>query len=174
MNAVAISSLGMAQPCAGRRRQAPQRRTRNVLLAGYDRAVTAPDRWAMTAMIREGGRTMAVARWDTVAIDCPDATALAEFYHQLLGYELVQEHASLKNPDGPDIWFQEVEGYRPPTWPTQERGQQIHFDLVVPDLETGIREAIAIGATDIPDQTTDSFHVMLDPAGHPFCLCIEE
>lgn len=118
---------------------------------------------------------MAIATWNTLVIDCPDRTALAGFYHALLGYELVPEHALLKNPHGPDIWFQEVEEYQPPTWPTQERGQQVHFDLFVTDLESAIRDAIAIGATDIPDQPTDQdFHVMLDPAGHPFCLCVEE
>ena len=116
---------------------------------------------------------MAIATWNQVTIDCPDSSALAEFYSALLGYELVAEHAYLKNPGGPDIWFQPVEGYQPPTWPTQERGQQIHFELFVPEIEPAIREATAIGATDIPDQTTDDFHVMLDPAGHPFCLCIE-
>lgn len=116
---------------------------------------------------------MAIASWLQMVIDCPDGKALAAFYHGLLGYEFLPEDASfLKNPNGPDIWFQEIQGYQSPTWPTQERGQQLHFDLKITDLDSAIREAIALGATDVPNQTTDDeFHVMLDPAGHPFCLC---
>lgn len=117
---------------------------------------------------------MKVARWKQVTIDCPDAATLEAFYGALLGFEFARDPTYLRNPHGPDIWFQEVEGYEPPTWPSQERGQQVHFDLFVNDLGSAIREALAIGATDIPDQTTASFHVMLDPAGHPFCLCVEE
>ncbi|MEU8128793.1 VOC family protein [Micromonospora sp. NPDC049049] len=42
-----------------------------------------------------------------------------------------------------------VDGYRPPTWPSGERSQQIHFDLAVDepdDLDDAEARAIELGA----------------------------
>ncbi len=107
-----------------------------------------------------------------LAIDCPNPLELATFYSKLLGLEMNGDDAIL-TPEGREIWFQEVENYRAPTWPTQERGQQMHFDFTVVDLGTAQAYAIDLGAK-LVDDGQDSFHVFLDPAGHPFCLCIQK
>lgn len=109
-------------------------------------------------------------------IDCPDHYALAEFYLGLLGgqiiMELQEDYIVIATETGRSLAFQR-EGYVPPTWPTQERGQEMHFDLMVDDMDAAQVRAIALGAK-LVDDGQDSFHVFLDPAGHPFCLCIEE
>lgn len=108
-------------------------------------------------------------------IDCTDHNALAGFYVSLLVGERIwepdDEYAALRTPDGFAIGCQRVEGYRPPTWPTQERGQQMHFDILVDDLDAAVRQAMDAGATR-PEGSPggDGWAVMLDPAGHPFCL----
>jgi hypothetical protein len=70
------------------------------------------------------------------------------------------------------ISFQTVEDYRAPTWPTQETPQQLHLDVVVPDLDVAEAEVVEIGATKAEHQPGTTFRVFLDPAGHPFCLCL--
>jgi predicted enzyme related to lactoylglutathione lyase len=116
---------------------------------------------------------MAVARLESVDIDCPNDVELRSFYQQLTGLEaepLGDFFPSLRV--GQDYWirFQQVENYRPPTWPTQERGQQIHLDFHVRNLDAGVSRAIGLGATLVPEQPGEGWRVMLDPAGHPFCL----
>ena len=118
---------------------------------------------------------------DVVAIDCPDAAALAGFYAGILGWEVREEE-----PD--DDWvtiapagagegsqalaFQEIGDYVAPTWPGGAHPQQFHLDLRVPDLATGESQVLAAGARRHEHQpsTQGSFVVYLDPAGHPFCL----
>lgn len=63
------------------------------------------------------------------------------------------------------------EDYLSPTWPTQERGQQMHIDYLVDDLDKAVAQAEALGATVVDREPGRYFVVMLDPAGHPFCLC---
>ncbi|MFD8838555.1 VOC family protein [Streptomyces griseofuscus] len=63
-----------------------------------------------------------------------------------------------------------VPDYRPPQWP-DGRAKQFHLDVAVEDLERAERLALATGATTAahqPDPTR--WRVLLDPAGHPFCL----
>ncbi len=51
--------------------------------------------------------------------------------------------------------------------------QQLHLDVVVDDLDTAEEETLALGATKAEHQPGNSFRVFLDPAGHPFCLCVD-
>ena len=103
---------------------------------------------------------MAIARLPLIAIDCPDPGALARFYGALLDWKI-------------DVSADRVADYTPPTWPTQERPQQMHLDLLVDDLDAAEAAVIDLGATKHPDQPGTSYRVFLDPAGHPFCLCLE-
>jgi hypothetical protein len=71
------------------------------------------------------------------------------------------------------VWLSamQVPDYRPPTWPEDDVPKQIHFNLAVSDLPAAVREAVEIGARPAAHQPTpDEFQVLLDPAGHPFCL----
>lgn len=48
----------------------------------------------------------------------------------------------------------------------------MHLDVVVEDLDAAEEAVAALGATRHPHQPGTSFRVFLDPAGHPFCLCL--
>jgi predicted enzyme related to lactoylglutathione lyase len=120
-----------------------------------------------------------ISGYASVAIDCPDPAALLDFYRKLTGWQISwesEEYTSI-SPDGSQyngISFQRVTDYQPPAWPGQERPQQFHLDFFVADLDTGQKEAVAIGAVPAEFQPQpESWRVLLDPVGHPFCLCVE-
>jgi catechol 2,3-dioxygenase-like lactoylglutathione lyase family enzyme len=122
-------------------------------------------------------------RWTTVCIDCADADELAEFYCRILGWQLGARDdgwVQARDPNGGvGLNFQAEEWYVPPTWPEQpgEQTKMLHFEILVDDLETAVADAVAAGATVAPHQPPDrdqnGLRVMLDPAGHPFCLFVE-
>ncbi|HYD09587.1 MAG TPA: VOC family protein, partial [Acidimicrobiales bacterium] len=78
----------------------------------------------------------------------------------------------------PTVWInvQAEAGYVPPVWPERpgDQQKQVHFELGVDDVPAAVRFAIECGATEAPHQPPDrdpaTLRVMLDPAGHPFCL----
>ena len=117
---------------------------------------------------------MAIARSPSVVLDCPDPVVLGGFYAQLLGWqvEVSEDWVDVRGDAGQCISFQEVSGYRRPTWPTQEVPQQMHLDVIVDDLDDGERAVLELGATKHEHQPGTTFRVFLDPAGHPFCLCL--
>ena len=48
----------------------------------------------------------------------------------------------------------------------------MHIDVVVEDLDIAESEVLKLGATRADHQPGTTFRVFLDPAGHPFCLCV--
>ncbi|QIK68104.1 VOC family protein [Nocardioides sp. HDW12B] len=119
---------------------------------------------------------MAIARFPTIVLDCPDAQALGRFYGALLDWEVSDgdggQWVEARSDHGQSLCFQPVEDYRAPVWPGQDVPQQMHLDVVVEDLDTAEAEVLAIGATKHEHQPGTTFRVFLDPAGHPFCLCL--
>lgn len=117
-----------------------------------------------------------VGRLDVMAIDCPDAHALADFYQRLLGGTIVEHEAGgwveLHSPGG-KLAFQRVDDHRRPTWPAGDVPQQAHVDIRVEDLDVAEALAVERGAAKSDTQPEpDAFRVFLDPAGHPFCLVL--
>ena len=114
---------------------------------------------------------MSTLSLDSIAVDCPDAEALATFYATLL--DVPNEGDCIHIRDGQvEIWFQQVENYAAPTWPTQERGQQVHFDLAARDWQAAVARAESLGAKRVQAEPDgDHVVVMVDPAGHTFCMC---
>lgn len=118
---------------------------------------------------------MAFARFALVALDCPDPRALAGFYQGITGGEIKESTASndwvrLQTGSGADIGFQRDPDYSPPDWPGG-RPQQAHLDFDVSDLDEGERCVVALGGTKAEVQpSAGEWRVLLDPAGHPFCL----
>lgn len=55
-----------------------------------------------------------------------------------------------------------------------EQRPMMHFDFQVGDLDSAVAEAVAPGATVATAQPQENVRVLLDPAGHPFCLCRDE
>ena len=117
---------------------------------------------------------MAIARYPTVVLDCPDPKVLAEFYGTILDWAVEQEDDEwwmIRAEYGDGIGFQKVEGFTPPQWPGQDKPQQMHLDVSVDDLDVAEAAVLKLGATKHEHQPGTSFRVFLDPAGHPFCLC---
>lgn len=114
-------------------------------------------------------------------VDCPDPYELASFYAKLLKWEIVfhdEDWACVGAPGTaqgayPGITFQRNPEYKPPVWPEEPGAQQqmAHLDFAVNDLEESVQYAIDCGAAVADKQFSDVWRVMLDPAGHPFCLC---
>src|SRR4051794_31705175 len=117
---------------------------------------------------------MAIARFPSIVLDCPDPDALATFYGAMLDWEkeLRPGWAEVRADYGQSIGFQQVEGYTAPDWPGQQIPQQMHLDVIIDDLDTGQAAVLELGATLHEHQPGTTFRVFLDPAGHPFCLCV--
>ncbi|MFE5733936.1 VOC family protein [Streptomyces sp. NPDC056528] len=121
-----------------------------------------------------------IMKLTAVTLDCADPLALADFYHRATGLPLhdrsTAEFAGLSRGSagsGLFLGFQRVEGYRPPSWPGQDVPQQLHLDFDVDDFDEAEARLVALGATVLADQPRpDRWRVLLDPAGHPFCLTI--
>jgi catechol 2,3-dioxygenase-like lactoylglutathione lyase family enzyme len=116
-------------------------------------------------------------RWTGICIDCADADELAAFYHHLLGYEESGRDGAgwiaMRDPaGGTDLLIQAEEWYHPPVWPEQPGAQDkmIHLEIQVDDLDAAVAHAVAGGARLAEHQPQAGVRVMLDPAGHPFCL----
>jgi predicted enzyme related to lactoylglutathione lyase len=115
----------------------------------------------------------------SVVFDCADPTALASFYADLLGGRLETDDPTwceLYLDDPPcKLAFQMATAYVPPDWPNGAP-QQMHLDLTVLDLDATSRRAVSLGArvlSDPVDEPGSTFIVHADPAGHPFCLCMD-
>ncbi|HZN73020.1 MAG TPA: VOC family protein [Micromonosporaceae bacterium] len=117
--------------------------------------------------------------WWGLVIEAPDPGALAGFYTQLLGWPVVEEdpdHAVLGTPQGNVfVVFQRVPDFVPPVWPgtPEQQRMTMHLDIQVEDIDAAADDAIALGAKVADFQPKDHVRVLIDPAGHPFCLCRE-
>jgi catechol 2,3-dioxygenase-like lactoylglutathione lyase family enzyme len=120
-----------------------------------------------------------------VVLGSADPRNLAAFYSRLLGWEIAVDEGPRPGEPAEDGWvmlrepsggtglsFQYEPGYAVPRWPTAPGEQQmmIHLDIGVSDLDAGVALALAAGATLAERQPQADVRVMLDPAGHPFCL----
>lgn len=123
---------------------------------------------------------MAQIRMYAFTLDCRKPYELAKFYAELLGWEVYDngEYVCLGAPGKgqgayPGIMFQQNPDYEPPVWPDKpgEQRQMAHLDFAVDNLEEAVEHAVKCGAAVAAEQFSDSWRVMIDPAGHPFCLC---
>ncbi len=109
-------------------------------------------------------------------LGAPDPQALGAFYARLLGWTVVDNEPDwvmVQPPSGGiGLSFQLESGYVPPVWPTAPGEQQmmLHLDIAVENLEAAVTWAVDAGASIAEHQPQDHLRVMLDPAGHPFCL----
>ncbi|WP_121258497.1 VOC family protein [Nocardioides ferulae] len=117
---------------------------------------------------------MAIARFPSLVLDCPDPGTMARFYGALLDWEpkVDDDWAEVRADYGQVLCFQQVAAYTAPQWPGQEVPQQMHLDVMVDDLDTAEAAVLELGATKHEHQPGETFRVFLDPAGHPFCLCV--
>jgi len=120
--------------------------------------------------------TPGIATLSGIVLDCSDPASLAQFYASLTGWPVHEgsdaDWATIVTPFGVALAFQRVDDYVAPHWPSTAPPQQFHLDFDVSDLDAGEAEVTAFGATKADHQPGESFRVFLDPAGHPFCLCV--
>jgi catechol 2,3-dioxygenase-like lactoylglutathione lyase family enzyme len=125
-------------------------------------------------------RSRSTGMWWGTAIEAPDPAALAAFYSELLGWPVVHQEpgtAIIRPPqDSVYLVFQLAEDYVPPVWPAPpgEQRTMMHLDIQVADLGAAAADAVALGARVADFQPQDNVRVLLDPAGHPFCLCRDD
>jgi catechol 2,3-dioxygenase-like lactoylglutathione lyase family enzyme len=124
------------------------------------------------------GRTS--KHWWGVVIDAPDPLALARFYANLMDWKIVKTEENFVGiaPMGEHVEyfaFQRSPEYVPPVWPPEDGKQQmmLHLDIEVPDLDAAVAAAVRVGARVAAFQPQETVRVMLDPAGHPFCLYVD-
>ena len=114
--------------------------------------------------------------WWGVVLDAPDVGALVRFYSELRGWPIWQQDddgAALDLGEGVAyLSIQRNPDYVRPTWPATPGAQQmmIHLDFEVSDLEEAVAHAVKLGDQLAKHQPQDHVRVLLDPAGHPFCL----
>ena len=122
-------------------------------------------------------------RWTTLTLDCADAEVLGAFYATVLGWQITDRDGGwlqLRNPDGGiGLNIQAEDAYEPPVWPEQPgvQAKMMHFELLVDDLEAAVRLVRRSGGSEAahqpPDRDPTRIRIMLDPAGHPFCVFVD-
>ncbi len=128
-------------------------------------------------MSDESGRP--AFRLQTINMDCHSALAMADFYGRLLGWPVTygdDEYILMENPaGGTGLSFQREDWYQPPVWPEEPGAltKMIHLDIGVDDLDAAVAAVLAAGGRLAPHQPRDDLRIMLDPAGHPFCMGVE-
>jgi len=114
-----------------------------------------------------------IGKINSIVIDSPDIRRLATFYKELAGWT---EHwtgddwITLAPPEGPHVALQLAPDHVQPRWPDPKYPQQAHLDFLVPDRRAAVARAEELGATRL-EGTGETFTVLADPSGHPFCLC---
>ncbi len=121
----------------------------------------------------------------SIVLDCSNPSELAKFYRELLGGEITYEIEPFVCVSIPgesiSISCQYEEAYFPPVWPgsPEDQRKMEHLDFTVMNIEEAVEYAVSLGATK-PDsqywspELGSPWVTLLDPAGHPFCLCLHE
>ncbi len=118
--------------------------------------------------------------WLGVVLSAPQARPLARFYRDLLGWPLDVDEpdwCTILVPDARvNLAFQSEEHYAPPRWPAGpgEQHMMLHLDVEARDVAAAVRAAEQLGAHRAQHQPQADVRVMLDPAGHPFCLYADD
>jgi len=116
----------------------------------------------------------------SVNIDCQKQIPLRDFYAQLTNWDQDFHWTALVADNRMVVCFQgcdndaTMEEYIPPVWPEEpgKQQKQMHFNFQVDDLSAAVDEAMRLGATKPTEQYGgEHFVTLLDPEGHPFCLC---
>jgi catechol 2,3-dioxygenase-like lactoylglutathione lyase family enzyme len=115
-------------------------------------------------------------RISAAVLGAPDPRALGAFYARLLDWTVVDNQPGwvmVRPPaGGTGLSFQHEADYVAPVWPPVPGEQQMmsHLDIAVDDLDVAVAWAVEAGATLADYQPQEDVRVLLDPAGHPFCL----
>ncbi|NHN54275.1 VOC family protein [Calidifontibacter sp. DB0510] len=115
---------------------------------------------------------MSTASLAMVTIDVADASAAAQFYSDLLGWEKMYDADGYAMVQGPGVrlGFGSTPDLKAPSWP-DDGHKQFHLDLASDDIEATAKRAVELGATKPDEQPGEGqWTVLIDPGGHPFCI----
>ncbi|GAA2200838.1 VOC family protein [Streptomyces bangladeshensis] len=129
----------------------------------------------MTKETSSASPSVPAFRFAAVTFDCGDPVELSRFYVEMFGLPVAyssDDFVFLGGKDGAaGLGFNRLADYRRPTWPDPAQEKQAHIEVGVDDLEAAEARLIALGATKPePQPQPDRWRVLLDPAGHPFCI----
>jgi predicted enzyme related to lactoylglutathione lyase len=115
---------------------------------------------------------MAVATLKMLTLDSSDASRDAAFWAAVLGWDVAHDGDGYAMLTGPDhaLGFGTLPDHEAPAWPNEHGTKQFHLDLAVDDLDAAAAECVELGATQPDEQPGETWRVLLDPSGHPFCL----
>lgn len=109
-----------------------------------------------------------------LVLDCHDPAALAPFWSEALGYDVIGEAGSYvlllppAGETGPQFLLQRV----PEPKQTKNR---MHFDIHVADIEAEASRLVGLGAERIQDEQLaehgNNWVLLRDPEGNEFCVC---
>src|SRR6266699_6682016 len=113
-----------------------------------------------------------------VDLECTDPPALAEFYHQILGWDIVlsqPEYIEISNGTI-RILFTRRDGYQGRGWPEPTAApKRYHLCLQVDDVADAVQRGLDMGGGKSEFQPGgDRWAVLTAPSGHPFCLARAE
>ena len=110
------------------------------------------------------------SRFTEICVDCADPKPLAEFWRDVLDWELKEEDGwfYIESPDGdaPEILFQKVPE-------SKDVKNRLHIDVSPRDREQDeeVERLLGLGATKIDiGQGNPTWVVMADPEGNEFCV----
>ena len=109
-------------------------------------------------------------------LDAEDPAVLATFYSGVLGWDILHtsDEYAMIGDGSTSIGFGKVPGYSAPGWPEEAAPKRYHLDFYVEDLDKAEEQALALGATKPSTQPEAArWRVLLDPAGHPFDICLK-
>lgn len=105
----------------------------------------------------------------TIMINTVNLRPLAKFWAELLGTEIASEDESF-------IWLEATQGQTAVAFQAvAEPGvgtRRLHLDLAASDPEAELARAVGLGASQLSDHWSGSFHwyVLADPEGNEFCI----
>lgn len=112
-----------------------------------------------------------VATLAMVTLDAPNAAVLGEFYSAVLGWPIAYSDENYAMLTGPShaLGIGTIPDYQRPSWP-DDGHKQFHLDLAADDIQAAADRCVELGASRAEPQPGETWVVLLDPAGHPFCI----
>lgn len=113
--------------------------------------------------------------WVGTVLGTTDPRGLGRFWAGIIGGDVDERDGTFVTVHREGTFYlacQLETDHVPPSWPAGPADQQmqLHLDIGVTSVAEAVADAQALGARLAQVQPQEDVRVMLDPAGHPFCL----
>lgn len=108
-----------------------------------------------------------------ISLDAADPAVEAAFWREFLGLEVIWENDDFVALRGAPVLVtvQRIADHRAFEWPGGDVPKQMHVEIAVTDLDGAEQTAVELGAIRAAEHPEpERWRVLLDPAGHPFCI----